>query len=54
MSERLKSKNNENKEAESHFNHACRIVESWPEWKKSILITVSNSQFDIDGNLYKY
>ena len=42
------------KKKESHFDHARRIVASWPKWKKQIGIRVPNSQFDIDGNSYTY
>jgi len=43
-------------EKETHFEHAKRIVKSWPKWKQKAVkkaITIPKNMFDMDGNLYR-
>ena len=36
-----------------HFDHAKKIVKSWPKWKREIQIGISPSNFNVDGIPYR-
>jgi len=42
-------------EKETHFEHAKRIVKSWPKWKQIVTeqgLNVPKQEFNVDGVAY--
>ena len=42
-------KNNNSK----HFEHAKKVVKSWPKWKREISLKILPTKFNIDGIPYE-
>ena len=42
-------KNNNSK----HFEHAKKVVKSWPKWKREISLKIPSANFNIDGAPYE-